>query len=148
MTGPNRAHVAETFFDRIGRRDIDGAFELVAPDATARLQGVGVTGTMKHEGRAYFDGLARAFPDLYLRRRSLWVSTEGVAVVEITIEGTQADDFFDIVNIEKHMDLDQAWLLTIGDDLLIHDATGYWCELQLYRRLGVKRLDRVNITQS
>lgn len=148
MTASNRVHVAQAFFDQVGRHDIDEAFKVVAPDATVRLQGVGVIGTMQREGRAYFEGLARAFPDLYLRRRSLWVSTDGVAVVEITIEGTQADDFFDIINIEKHMDLDQAWLLTIGDDGLIHDATGYWCELQLYRRLGVKRLDRVNITQS
>ncbi|MEY2443698.1 MAG: hypothetical protein QOE00_278 [Ilumatobacteraceae bacterium] len=146
MTAVDRRSVATRFFDRIGDRDVDDAFELAAPGATVRLQGMGITGTMETEGRAYFEGLARAFPDLYLRRRSTFVSTDGIAVVEITIEGTQADDFYEIVNIEKHMDLDQAWLLNIGDDGLIHDAIGYWCELQLYRRLGVRRLDKVNIT--
>src|SRR5262249_14508461 len=133
-------------FERLGQRDVDGALALMAPDATVRLQGLGVAGTMADAGRAFLESLVQAFPDLYLRVRTLFVTTEGVAVAEVTVEGTQAADLGPIVNLEKHMARDQVWMLHMGDDGLVHDARAYWCEVQLYRRLGVKRLDHVTIT--
>ena len=43
------------------------------------------------------------------------------------------------------MDLDQVWLLHVGDGA-IDRITTYWCQNRLYRRLGVKRLDHITIT--
>jgi hypothetical protein len=67
-------------------------------------------------------------------------------VAEITMEGTQADDFLAVVNQEKHVELDQAWMLTVTPDDRISAVTAYWDQNQLYRRLGVKRLDKITIT--
>jgi ketosteroid isomerase-like protein len=142
----DRRSVARSFFESIGARDIEGAMKLVAPEATVRLVPLGVTGSLAADGRRYFEALAAAFPDLRLRIRSLFVATDGTAVVEVTVEGTQAGEFLGIINQEKHMDLDQAWLLHVADDGLVDAATGYWCQAMLYRRLAVKRLDRVTIT--
>lgn len=142
----DRRAVARSFFERIGAGDVKGAMELVAPDAGVRLVPLRRTGTMAVEGREYLEALVEAFPDLYLKIRSLFVGTDGTAVVEVTVEGTQAADFLGIVNQEKHMDLDQAWLLHVGDDGLIDRVAAYWCQAQLYRRLAVKRLDQVTIT--
>jgi len=64
---------------------------------------------------------------------------------QVTIEGTQAADFFGIINQEKFMDLDQVWFLHVTDGA-IDRIKAYWCQNQLYRRLGVKRLDHVTIT--
>jgi len=67
-------------------------------------------------------------------------------VAEITVDGTQASDFLGVVNQEKHFDLDQAWMLKVAPDNRISAVTAYWDQNQLYRRLGVKRLDKITIT--
>ena len=77
--------------------------------------------------------------------RRLFVGNDNTAVAEITIAGTQAADFFGIVNQEKLMDLDQVWFLHMSDGV-IDRIKAYWCQSRLYRRLGVKRLDHVTIT--
>jgi hypothetical protein len=51
-----------------------------------------------------------------------------------------------VVNQEKHVELDQAWMLKVTPDDRISAVTAYWDQNQLYRRLGVKRLDKVTIT--
>jgi ketosteroid isomerase-like protein len=142
----DRHSVARSFFELIGSRDVDAALKLAAPGAPVRLVPMQTTGSLAVEGRRYFEALANAFPDLRVRIRSLFVTTDGTAVVEVTVEGTQAGEFVGIINQEKHMDLDQAWMLHIADDGLVDAATGYWCQVMLYRRLAVKRLDRVTIT--
>ncbi|MGH2667697.1 MAG: nuclear transport factor 2 family protein [bacterium] len=138
--------VAQTFFDRVGARDVDGALSLVAPDAEVHLLPVKVEGTMAKEGRQYLEALITAFPDLYVKVRSLFVGTDGTAVAEITVDGVQAADFLGILNQEKHMDVDQVWLLHVNDSGLIDRVRAYWCQNQVYRRLAVKRLDRITIT--
>ena len=85
-------------------------------------------------------------PDLLVRVRRLFVTGDNTAVAEITIDGTQADDFLAVVNQEKHVDLDQAWMLKVTPDDRISAVIAYWDQNQLYRRLGVKRLDQVTIT--
>ena len=74
------------------------------------------------------------------------MTADRTAVAEITIEGTQAGDFLAVANQEKHFDLDQAWVLTVTPDDRISAVVGYWDQNQLYRRLGVKRLDKITIT--
>lgn len=136
---------AQEFFAALARGDVEGALSLAAPDATVKLVPLGMVGALDTEGRRYFAALLAAFPDLSVRVRRLFAGSDGTAVAEITLEGTQAADFWGIIDQEKHMDLDQVWFLRIQADA-IHAVTAYWCQNQLCRRLAVKRLDRVTIT--
>ncbi|MCL4421725.1 MAG: ester cyclase [Actinobacteria bacterium] len=134
------------FFEYVQAGDPDAILGLTSAEATITLVPLGIRGLMANEGVAYFASLASAFPDLIVRIRRVFTATDGTAVAEVTIDGTQAGEFLGVVNQEKHFDLDQAWLLKIGPDQQIVAVTGYWDQNQLYRRLGVKRLDRITIT--
>jgi ketosteroid isomerase-like protein len=141
----NSLDIARTFFARMATRDANGVLALVAPHANVTLVPLNLQGDAEDVGRRYFEQLASAFPDLSVRVRRLFVGNDNTAVVEVTIAGTQAADFFDIINQEKLMDLDQVWFLHLND-AGIDRITAYWCQNRLYRRLGVKRLDHVTIT--
>jgi len=141
----NSMDVARTFFARMDTHDTSGALALVAPHANLTLVPLKLQGEVRDVGRQYFEQLMSAFPDLSVRVRRLFVGNDNTAVAEITIEGTQAADFFGIINQEKLMDLDQVWFLHVNDGVIDH-IKAYWCQNRLYRRLGVKRLDHVTIT--
>ena len=126
--------------------DADGILGLMTPEAAVSLVPLSRHGPVAADGAWYLRELSRAFPDLLVRVRRLFVTGDDTAVAEITIDGTQAGDFLAVVNTEKHVDLDQAWLLTVTPDDRISAVTAYWDQNQLYRRLGVKRLDQVTIT--
>jgi ketosteroid isomerase-like protein len=137
--------IARTFFDRMERGDTSDLLALVAPDAEFNLVPLNLRGKAAEVGTEYLRQLKNAFPDLQLRVNRLFVGNDGTAVAEVTLAGTQAADFFGIINQEKLMDLEQVWLLHLSGDK-IDGARAYWCQNKLYRRLGVKRLDRVTIT--
>ena len=137
--------LAQTFFARMDAGDVDGTLALVAQDAPVTLVPLQLQGDAGEVGRDYLQQLARAFPDLQVRVRRLFVGSDNTAVAEVTIEGNQAADFFGIINQEKLMDLEQVWLLHV-DDGTIDRIKAYWCQNRLYRRLGVKRLDHITIT--
>jgi len=137
--------IARNFFVRMDARDTNGALALVTPHARVTLVPLNLQGDAEVVGRHYFEQLTSAFPDLSVRVRRLFVGNDGTAVVQVTIEGTQAADFFGIINQEKFMDQDQVWFLHVTDGA-IDRIKAYWCQNQLYRRLGVKRLDHVTIT--
>jgi ketosteroid isomerase-like protein len=141
----NSSDVARTFFARMDTHDTSGALALVAPHTNVALLPLNLQGDAENVGRQYFEQLMSAFPDLSVRVRRLFVGNDNTAVAEITIEGTQAADFFGIINQEKLMDLDQVWFLHVNDGI-IDRIKAYWCQNRLYRRLGVKRLDHVTIT--
>ncbi len=141
----NSMDVARTFFARMDTHDTSGALALVAPHTNVTLVPLNLQGDAENVGRQYFEQLMSAFPDLSVRVRRLFVGNDNTTVAEITIEGTQADDFFGIINQEKLMDLDQVWFLHVNDGV-IDRIKAYWCQNRLYRRLGVKRLDHVTIT--
>ncbi len=141
----NSLHIPRTFFARMDARDTDGVLALVTPNAKVSLIPLNLQGDADDVGRRYFEQLVSAFPDLSVRVRRLFVGNDNTAVAEITIAGTQAADFFGIINQEKLMDLDQVWFLHVNDGVIDH-ITAYWCQNRLYRRLGVKRLDHVTIT--
>jgi steroid delta-isomerase-like uncharacterized protein len=141
----NSKDVARTFFARMDSHDTSGALALVAPHADVTLVPLNLQGEAEQVGRQYFEQLMSAFPDLSVRVRRLFVGDDDTAVAEITIEGTQAADFFGVINQEKLMDLDQVWFLHVHDGV-IDRVKAYWCQNRLYRRLGVKRLDHVTIT--
>jgi ketosteroid isomerase-like protein len=141
----NSLDIARTFFARMDERSANGMLALVSPRAEVTLVPLNLQGEAEEVGRRYFEQLASAFPDLSVRVRRLFVGNDNTAVAEITIAGTQAADFFGIVNQEKLMDLDQVWFLHMSDGV-IDRIKAYWCQSRLYRRLGVKRLDHVTIT--
>jgi ketosteroid isomerase-like protein len=143
--------IARTFFDQIEAGDVEGALALTTPDGDLEIVALGMKGTIGAEGRQLLEELRSALPDLTVALRRLFAGRDGTAVAEITIDGTQADDLFGIVNQEKHVDLKQVWLLHVtdvanGPDGQIDGIRAYWCQNQLYRRLAVKRLDHVTIT--
>ena len=141
----NRLDIARTFFARMDAHDANGVLALVSPHAKVTLVPLNLQGYAEDVGRRYLEQLASAFPDLSVRVRRLFVGDDNTAVAEITIAGTQAADFFGIINQEKLMDLDQVWFLHLND-AAIDRIKAYWCQNRLYRRLGVKRLDHVTIT--
>ena len=142
----NSLDIVHTFFARMGARDANGVLELITPHAKVKLVPLNLQGDAEDVGHRYFEQLASAFPDLSVRVRRLFVGRDNTAVAEITIAGTQAADFFGIINQEKLMDLDQVWFLHVNDGV-IDRIKAYWCQNRLYRRLGVKRLDHVTITE-
>jgi ketosteroid isomerase-like protein len=141
----NSLDIARTLFARMDARDANGVLALVTPHAKVTLVPLNLQGDAEDVGRRYFEQLASAFPDLSVRVRRLFVGNDNTAVAEITIAGTQAADFFGIINQEKLMDLDQVWFLHVTDGV-IDRIKASWCQNRLYRRLGVKRLDHVTIT--
>jgi steroid delta-isomerase-like uncharacterized protein len=138
--------LAEKFFGLIEAGEVDEILGLMTPDATVSLVPLNRHGPMAAEGASYLRELSRSFPDLLVRVRRLFVTGDNTAVAEITIDGTQADAFLAVANQEKHVDLDQAWMLMVTPDDRISAVIAYWDQNQLYRRLGVKRLDKVTIT--
>jgi steroid delta-isomerase-like uncharacterized protein len=138
--------VAHQFLDHMQAGDVEEILHMVTPDAVVSLVPLQIQGSMAAEGADYLHELVRSFPDLVIRLRRLFVTTDSTAVAEITIEGTQADAFLGAANLEKHVDLDQAWVLEITSGDRISAVTAYWDCNQLYRRLGVKRLDKIAVT--
>jgi ketosteroid isomerase-like protein len=138
--------VAEEFLGHLQAGAVDEILGLMTPEATASLVPLNWHGPMAAGGASYLRELSRSFPDLVVRVRRLFVTGDDTAVAEITLDGTQAGDFLAVVNQEKHLDLDQAWLLKVTPDDRISAVTAYWDQNQVYRRLGVKRLDQVTIT--
>jgi steroid delta-isomerase-like uncharacterized protein len=137
---------AEKFFDLMQAREVGEILGLMTPDAVVSLVPLDRHGLMAVDGASYLQELARAFPDLLVRVRRLFVTADRIAVAETTVEGTQAAGFLAVANQEKHFDLDQAWMLTITPEDRISAVVAYWDQNQLYRRLGVRRLDKITIT--
>ncbi|MEV0227166.1 nuclear transport factor 2 family protein [Streptomyces sp. NPDC050704] len=142
----NARKVAQEFFDHLQAGDVDKVLSMMTPDAAASLVPLRVNGSMAVEGADFLRELASCFPDLVVYVRRLFVTADSTAVAEISIEGTQCATFLGTANLDKHVDLDQAWLLAVGPDGRIGSVTAYWDQNQLYRRLGVKRLDKIAIT--
>jgi ketosteroid isomerase-like protein len=137
--------IARGFFERTEVGDIEGALALTAPQGDFQAVAAGIKGTIGEEGRQVLAELRRALPDLTLTVTRLFVGRDGTTVAEVFVDGTQADDIFGIINQEKHVDIKTVWLLHMAGGR-IDDIRAYWCQNQLYRRLGVKRLDHVTIT--
>jgi hypothetical protein len=134
---------AVTFWSNMAARDVDAAFSVVADEAQVNIIPAGIVGSAD-DGRRFFRETVAAFPDVEFFVRRTFTGIDGVTVTELSMEGTQAGDYLGVRNQEKHIDVDQVWLLQ-GRGGRISSITGYWCQNQLYRRLAVKRLDQVSI---
>lgn len=141
--GPGARELTVSFFERLNRGDIEGALALGDPDAFIEIVPLGLKGRFQSEARSFLEALLTAFPDLLIQAHSL-LATPDVAVAEIKMEGRQAADFCGILNQEKHLDVDQAWMLWASRGKIM-GLRAYWCQNQLCRRLGVKHPDRVSI---
>lgn len=140
---PGAKDLAARFFARLNQADARGALALMSPDCSVDIVPEPHTGRADDAGRRFFEALVVAFPDLLIQVRSI-MGTAELAVIEVKMEGTQATDFLGILNQEKHLDVDQAWMIWARDGM-ITGVRAYWCQNQLYRRLAVKRLDRISI---
>jgi ketosteroid isomerase-like protein len=137
------AALAGDFLGALRRGDLDGAFSAVSPSARVTIHPTGQTGG-PGIAREFFREALAAFPDLMLTLTRQTACGDGRVLVELIFEGTQAADFLGAINQEKHLDIEQAWLLSTHGGL-ITAITGYWDQNKLYRRLAVKRLDRIAI---
>jgi steroid delta-isomerase-like uncharacterized protein len=137
------AGLADRFLAAVQRGDLDGAFSLVSPTAAVIIHPTGQAGGAEI-AREFFREALAAFPDLMLTVTRSTACSDGRVLIELTFEGTQAADFLGAINQEKHLDIEQGWLLATRDGL-ITAITGYWDQNKLYRRLAVKRLDRIAI---
>jgi limonene-1,2-epoxide hydrolase len=133
----------EAFLAGFRHLDVDAALSTVSADAIVTVHPLQVVGGEKDVMRTLLQDIARSFPDLLLKVRSV-LELGDVVVAEVKIEGTQAADFLGVINQEKHLDIDTAWrFTTTGDQITGIDV--YWCQNQLYRRLAVKRTDQIAI---
>ena len=133
----------EAFLTGFRHLDVDAALTTVADDARVTVYPLQVVDGGKEVIGTLLQDIARSFPDLLLKIRSV-LELGQVVVAEVKIEGTQAADFLGVVNQEKHLDVDSAWRFTVtGEEITGIDV--YWCQNQLYRRLAVKRTDQVAI---
>ncbi|HVZ71424.1 MAG TPA: nuclear transport factor 2 family protein [Polyangia bacterium] len=135
--------LAGGFFDALNRHDVAAALAALDPAAPFEVVPAGLRGTAASVGAPFLRALMTSFPDLLVQVRAL-MGTDALAVAEVKLEGTQAADFLGILNQEKHLDLDQAWMVWATGGR-ISGVRAYWCQNQLYRRLAVKRLDRISI---
>lgn len=145
MTSSRRT--VEAFLTAFRLRDVEAAMTTVADDVTVTIHPLRVRDGGQDALRTLLTDIVAAFPDLRIGVQNVIEFGTGVgrgAVAEFKIEGTQAADFLDAINQEKHLDLDTAWRFTVDADL-ITGIEAYWCQNQLYRRLAVKRQDRVAI---
>jgi ketosteroid isomerase-like protein len=135
--------LALQFFELLNRGRAEAALGLFDPQGVFEIVPAAVQGTVATEGRRFVAALLEAFPDLWIKVRSV-MGNRDFATLEVKLEGTQAADFLGILNQEKHLDLDQAWMVWAAAGKLTR-VRAYWCQNQLYRRLAVKRLDRISI---
>jgi steroid delta-isomerase-like uncharacterized protein len=142
-SAPAAQDLAVRFFASLNQGDVSAALSLMTPDAHFEIVPAAVTGAASQAGRRFLEALVTAFPDLLIQVRSM-TGTSDLAVAEVKMEGTQAADFLGVLNQEKHLDVDQAWMVWEAQGK-IAGIRAYWCQNQLYRRLAVKRLDRISI---
>ncbi|MBP2351761.1 steroid delta-isomerase-like uncharacterized protein [Kribbella aluminosa] len=123
--------------------DVDAALAAVADDVRVTFHGLGVRGTGTDSIRRVLEDIVTAFPDLRVTTKRV-VRIGNVVTAEIKVEGTQAADYAGAINQEKHLDLDEAWRFEVREGRIVA-VDAYWCQQQLYRRLGVKRFDQIAI---
>jgi predicted ester cyclase len=140
--------IAEAFLHRVSTGMIDSALALVDPNASADLTALNLCGPASNVMRRYVLDLAEAFPDLKLRIRRLFVGLDGTVVAEVTIQGTQAAELWGIASRGRVLELDQAWLLHLEENMRVKRVGAYWCQYQLCKMLGARRLDRVSVGAS
>jgi steroid delta-isomerase-like uncharacterized protein len=125
------------------KADVDAALAAVADDVRVTVHGLGVRDNGVEAIRQVLADIVEAFPNLRVTTKRV-LRTGDVVTAELKVEGTQAADYAGAINQEKHLDLDEAWRFEVRDGRIVA-VDAYWCQQQLYRRLGVKRFDQIAI---
>ena len=133
----------EDFLTSLTNADVDAALAAVADDVRVTIHGLGVRANGIESIRQALADMVTAFPNLRVTTKRV-LRTGDVVTAEHKVEGTQAADYAGAINQEKHLDLDEAWRFEVRDGQ-ITGIDAYWCQQQLYRRLGVKRFDQIAI---
>jgi steroid delta-isomerase-like uncharacterized protein len=122
------------YFEALGRRDVEAAAALWAPDGEEHIAGqvdsVGPAGV-----RAYFDELFAAFPDFALTVRSM-VSEGERAAVHWTATGTHLGSLWGVAPTGARVDFEGIDMLQVSDGLIVrNDAVPD--ALSVARQIGV-----------
>ncbi|WP_210604013.1 nuclear transport factor 2 family protein [Brevibacterium oceani] len=136
-------HTVRAFLAGLSQKDTAAALSVVSDDVQLTVHPLRISQGDKTRVKWLLDEIVTAFPDLLITISTI-TDVGRVAVAEFKLEGTQAADFLGAINQEKHLDLDTAWRFTVDHDQIV-GIDAYWCQNQLYRRLAVKRQDRVAI---
>ena len=131
------------FLDGLSQRDVAAALAAVSDSVRVTVHGLSVRGETADSLRQVLDDIIGAFPDLRVKTKRV-LRAGDVVTVELKVEGTQAQPYAGAINQEKHLDLDEAWRFEVSDGVIVA-VDAYWCQQQLYRRLGVKRFDQIAI---
>ena len=137
------ARAVTAFLDGVARHDIDAALAVADPQVSVTVYSLGMAGTGPAVLRTVLADLLRGFPDLLVTVGRV-ITTGDVVTALVKAEGTQDAPYTGAISTRKHIDIDQAWRFTVTDGA-ITEVTAYWCQAQLYRRLGVKRYDEIAI---
>jgi ketosteroid isomerase-like protein len=140
---PSPARIAHAFLDALARQDIEAALALVSPHATVTVHPLGIRDAGPDALRAALADLLTGLPDLLISVSRV-ITTGDVVTALLKVSGTQSASYAGTINTEKHLDLDQAWRLAVSGGQITGVAV-YWCQAQLYRRLGVRRYDQIAI---
>ncbi|KWN72012.1 nuclear transport factor 2 family protein [Burkholderia stagnalis] len=133
----NCSEIAEAFFDRYRRHDIDGMLALCAEHATIDYVPLDAAGPAAVQGKAIWASLIDAFPDLSNEITALHPGSAGRHVtVEVTIGGTQARDFLGIANRGHAFSLKHAFILELDTAGRIARIRAYWDNARLFDDLG------------
>jgi steroid delta-isomerase-like uncharacterized protein len=134
-TSSSVEEVARSYFDALGRRDVDGAASHYAPDVVIDLMGNGIR-RGPDDARAFFSGLFTAVPDAEMIVDRV-IPGDGVAVVEWRLRGTfngaQLEGIEPTGNWIDHRGCD---VLEIGDGL-IQRNTAYQDGMEMARAIGM-----------
>jgi predicted ester cyclase len=136
--------IAEAFLHRVSAGMIDSALALVEPNASADLTPLKLRGPASEVMRRYVLDMAEAFPDLELHIRRLFVGLDRTVVAEVTIQGAQAAELWGIPSRGRALELEQVWLLHLEENMRMDRVGAYWCQYQLCKMLGARRLHRIS----
>jgi len=135
------AETIQVFLEAFARHEVDAAVALADPQVSVTVHPLGLHDQGQDALRQVLADLVHAFPDLMINVSRV-ITTGDVITALFKAEGTQAVGYAGAIHQEKHLDIDQAWRFVIGGGL-ITEVAAYWCQAQLYRRLAVKRYDKI-----
>jgi ketosteroid isomerase-like protein len=144
------ARVVTEFFDAYRRHDVVGMADLCSDNADFSYPPFEISGKQRvihgdgkvHTiGRVIWTGLIHSFPDLTNDVTTLSANSNGDAIAEVLISGTQAATWGVIANKRQAYEVPHLFVFHVGRDGLIDDITGYWDNASLYRQLGHAEID-------
>lgn len=150
--GPEAAvcAVAAEFFGRYSAHDVDGMVDLCSVEASftyvpieywseqGTLRG---RGSVRSVGKAVWTGLMRSFPDLWVRVETVDSNSQGDAIVQACIGGTQARAWGFVSPRGGRFEENHLFVLHVGDDRLIDNIAAYWNGAGMNRQLGHIEID-------